>query len=258
MSRKFVIIDHSPALRKIIGAKIRANLDDVQILEADNPESGLSLIQDHRCHLVIYLWDGIDSRGFSLHAKLSQLPSDQRVPFLLLTTSDTAGNLRQIEEAGIEEYLLLPCPSRQFAETLNRVCNPVSLRRDKRYAVQDTIFLLEQRGHALQGNVINASLGGMLCEIPFSEAFNWSLPASASINFFINGKNIVAPHLYSTVVQLTVTHRHPDFSPRKLRISFRFLQVPDETRKSLEEVFSKAEESEQLSGFVPAREEAAL
>ncbi|KIH78021.1 Response regulator receiver domain-containing protein [Geoalkalibacter ferrihydriticus] len=255
MSRKFIVIHHSPALRKIIGAKIRANLDDVQVLEAENSERGLSLVQDHRCHLVIYLWDGCDPGGFALHDKLRDLPNGQRVPFLLLTTSDNEDNFKQIEIAGVQEHLLLPCPSQQFAETLNRVCNPVTLRRDKRYAVQDTIFLLEQRGHALQGNVINASLGGMLCEVPFSESFNWSLPAAASINFFVDGHNIVAPHLYSTVVQLTVTHRHPDFSPRKLRIAFRFLQVPDESRQALQEVFSKVEELEQLSSYNPALEE---
>lgn len=254
MSRKFIIIDRSPALRKIIGAKIRANLDDVQLLEAETPERGLALMQDHRCHLVIYLWDGFDVHGLALYDKLRDLPADRQIPFLLLTTSEGEETLRLIEEKAIPEHLILPCPSRQFAETLNRVCNPVTLRRDKRYAVQDTIFLLEQRGHALQGNVINASLGGMLCELPFSENFNWSLPASASINFFVDGKNIVAPHLYSTVVQLTVTHRHPDFSPRKLRVSFRFLQIPEESHLALNQVFSQLEMMEEMSGFKPVAE----
>ncbi|WP_305044282.1 PilZ domain-containing protein [Geoalkalibacter sp.] len=251
MSRKFIIIDHSPALRKIIGAKIRANLDDVQVLEAETPERGLALLQDHRCHLIIHLWDGFDVHALSLFDKLREMPADRQIPFLLLTSNESEESLRLIAEKGIPEHLLLPCPSRQFAETLNRVCNPVSLRRDKRYAVQDTIFLLEQRGHALQGNVINASLGGMLCELPFSENFNWSLPASASINFFVDGKNFVAPHLYSSVVQLTVTHRHPDFSPRKLRVSFRFLQIPEESRLALQQVFSLMEAMEQTSTYLP-------
>lgn len=245
MSRKIILIDRSPTLRKIIAAKIRAAIGDAVVLEADGPEKALYLLKDNRCNLAIYLWDGIETQGFLLYETLQKLPVDQQVPFLLLTTSDHPDALQQIQQAGIHDYLILPCPPRFFAETLHRVCSPFALRRDWRYSLQDSLFLLEQRGNALQGNVINVSFGGMLCEMPFSEQFNWALPATASINFTLEGKNLVAPHLYSIVVHLAVVHRHADFSPRKLRIAFRFLQVPEATRRIMEEVFATTEKLEQ-------------
>lgn len=247
MSRKIIMIDRSPTLRKIIAAKIRAAIGDAVVLEADCPEKALHLLKDNRCNLMIYLWDGMETQGFLLFETLQKLPVDQQVPFLLLTTSDHPDALQHIQQAGIHDYLILPCPPRFFAETLHRVCNPFALRRDWRYSVQDSLFLLEQRGNALQGNVINVSFGGMLCEMPFSEQFNWALPATASINFSLEGKNLVAPHLYSIVVHLAVIHRHADFSPRKLRIAFRFLQVPQESRRVMDDVFSRTEELEQTS-----------
>jgi CheY-like chemotaxis protein len=249
MSRKIILIDRSPTLGKIIAAKIRAHIGDAVILEANCSEKALHLIKEHRCNLIVYLWDGFEFQGFMLFETLQRLPPEQQVPFLLLTTSDHQETILQIEKIGISDYLSLPCPPQLFAETLHRVCNPFALRRDRRYAVQDTLFLLEQRGAALQGSVINVSLGGMLCELPYSDQFNWALPATASINFSFRGKNTVAPHLYSVVVHLAVIHRHADFSPRKLRIAFRFLQVPLESRRVMEDVFSQTEELEQTEIF---------
>ncbi len=248
MSRKFVIVNHSATLRKIIRAKIRANIDDAVVYEAESSERALLLIRDQQCHLALYIWDGSDRTALEFFHQLQQLPESLRVPFLLLTTDGSDKTVGRIAAAGIRETLTLPCPSLQLAETLNRVCNPVTLRRDKRYAFQDTLFLLEQRGHALEGSVINASLGGMLCEIPYSDRFNWSLPATASINFCIEGETVIAPHLYSVVVQITVTRRHPDFSPKLLRVAFKFLQVPEESRRALEQVFERVRELETISG----------
>jgi hypothetical protein len=77
--------------------------------------------------------------------------------------------------------------------------------------------------------------------MPYSDDFNWSLPATASINLTVDGDSYIAPHLYCAVVQVTVIRRYPDFSPKMLRISFNFLQIPEASRQTLERAFERAE-----------------
>lgn len=241
MSRQFLVINHSSTLRKIIHTQIRANLDDAVVLEAEQTDEALRMIQNRQCHMALFLWDEMLPQDPEIFEKLANLPEDQRVPTLVMTTGACPETFDLLKKAGINEHLPFPCPPAELAETLNRVCNPVTLRRDKRHAFPQANFLLEQRGYAFEGTLINTSLGGLLGEMPYSENFNWSLPATASINLTVEGDSYIAPHLYCAVVQVTVIRRYPDFSPKILRISFKFLQIPETSRQTLERAFERAE-----------------
>ncbi|MDY6847686.1 MAG: hypothetical protein SV239_00940 [Thermodesulfobacteriota bacterium] len=241
MSRQFLVINHSSTLRKIVRTQIRANLNDAVVLEAEQADEALRMIRDRQCHMALFLWDQALPQDPELLQKLAELPEDQRVPTLVMTTDVRGETLDRFRQAGINEHLPFPCLSETLAETLNRICNPVSLRRDKRYAFSHANFLLEQRGHAFEGTLVNASLGGLLGEMPYSDNFNWSLPATASINLAVDGDSYIAPHLYCAVVQVSVIRRYPDFSPKMLRISFNFLQIPETSRQTLEQAFERAE-----------------
>jgi DNA-binding NarL/FixJ family response regulator len=99
MSRQFLVINHSSTLRKIVRTQIRANLNDAVVLEAEQADEALRMIRDRQCHMALFLWDQALPQDPELLQKLAELPEDQRVPTLVMTTDvrgETLDRFRQV------------------------------------------------------------------------------------------------------------------------------------------------------------------
>jgi two-component system chemotaxis response regulator CheY len=241
MIRKLLLVDDSICMRQFLRQKIMANLNDIEVWEAKDTDEADQILAQKTCHLIIQSWHNSINDTLPFLKKLRENQHLRHVPFLLLSFDREEEQIRPLLEAGATECLYLPTPARVLAETINRVCNPVTLRKSDRYSFSSADAFLEQKKHCFGGQVINISLGGMLCELDWFDEFQCGAPLMARVEIPLGEKTISIRELYAKTVNLRLIESNPDHSARRIRIALAFLQVPEDSSAKLLKAFSLSE-----------------
>lgn len=239
MIRHILLVESSAVMRRILHGKIMANLNDTCVAEAQDEGEALDYLSGNSCHLVLFSCDG-QERGLSRFQAALRERGGNTPPLLLLTSHPE----NVPKECSASEKLSLPCSAWVLTETINRACNPVSLRRSKRYSFAGAKVRIQQKTFCFEGDLINISHGGLLCELDWSDDFRWGLPLVVETEIPSGGAAQVTGGFYAKCVNLSLIASNPDFSPRKVRAALAFVHVPPPARDQLEAVFAGAEQDE--------------
>ena len=239
MARHVLIIDKSGLQRRALQANILAVLDDVLISEAASIDSALPLLEKSTIHLVIYGLEKDDQRGIDFCKKELAGSSPSAIPYFFIINDEQIIS-DELPGTG-HKFLKSSSTSKELAGAINSACNPVCLRKSKRYSIPGTHGKLEQRSVSFAVEILNVSSGGTLCDFEVGPSFNCVDPFMMSICFVLDKKEIVAEQLYSVVSKLKVIKRNSDYTPRKVRVGINFINVPDSARENFELVFSQLE-----------------
>lgn len=241
MARHILIVEESQMMRRVLQAQIFANLDDVVILEANGIEQASRIIDTDTVHLIVYGWDTHDEEGLQFCKEAVVCKNGPSIPFLLLI-SDNKEHVAIAAEVVGKAYLAMPCSPAEMAQAIDRVCSPVKLRQTKRYSIGDTHALIEQRQIRMEASVLNVSAGGSLCEFELDSQFNSAFPLTLSIQFDGEDGPVAVKDLNAVVSTLLVVNRHSDQTPKRIRMGFKFVHLPDFARTALTQVFAQAED----------------
>lgn len=243
MARNILIVDRSISMRRIIAAMVQANVNDAVLSYASDYDEAARMVKARGSHIVISTWDSSDSGGQTFFQAIqSENPAGQSIPIIALVAQEHAGKLARV--AAVEE-VLMPCTAEALADVINRVCNPVTLRQSKRYSLPDTTVILVQDGVEQVGAVVvNISSGGLLCEMEYPTHFNCALSMMVSVIFNLQGEELAATGLLSAFTAIKVIARNPDHSPKRIRLAFYFITVPQAAADIMNRVFVHAEEQE--------------
>ncbi|MFA6282507.1 MAG: PilZ domain-containing protein [Desulfurivibrionaceae bacterium] len=248
MARNIIILDSSASMRRIIRTMIQATVNDAVVSEAQDAEEARGLIEDAHYHLVIFSRESSGKKWLEFARKRLALPEAQRTNFVLFTSMRKQDYIEEIRRYGIEEYFTIPCAPNVLGELITRLCTPFSMRKARRYSVPDAIASLEQGGNSFPAEIVNFSEGGLLCELDASSQFNWCMPAMIGLELNLEDATLKVAGLYSVVRRLMVVESNTDYSPRRIRLACRFINVPEESKKQLLQVFEVIEKQEGLLG----------
>ncbi len=243
MLRKILLVDSSEIMRRILRGMLLANVDDAQVIEAGDALTAKDKMNQEEIHIILYSWETSDQD--SLNAFPDQQKNDSP-PLLLLVSRNQEQHIKKNQKNSIE-YLVIPCSAEKLARRINRLCNPVTLRSNKRYSLKDSSIIIQQKSEQFPGILINISFSGLLCVFDFNEAYNWTQPLNIQAKISLDDKIITIDGLYSRLVRLQVIETNPDFTPKKIKTAFEFIQQPSRENKNLlREVFNWSENREKL------------
>ncbi len=240
MVRRILVVNHSAVLRKIVRTKIEANINDALVLEARNGSEVLDLVRKKGAHLVLYGTENPGESASQVMESVRALTPEKPIPFLLLAMGEGEEEVREALAAGADGCLIIPCSAQEIAETINRVCNPVALRRAQRYSIADTFVQVFQKSASYEAELVNISLGGCLCQFEVGAGYLWAEPAMLSFSFDLEGSRVEVEGLHSFPVHLNVIESNPDYTPRRIRIAYSFLNPSESAVQRLNQVFSLA------------------
>lgn len=241
MARKILLVEPITALRKILSGMILSGIDDALVVEADSFTTAEKQLENNAFHLVLFTFDTVNMEWKRFFEKARYAKDGHTIPFVLLAGKSQEKHAQEAVENGITEYLFVPCNTKKITEMINRVCNPIEMRVTNRYSVANTTVYLAQGSKRWQGHLANISAGGMLCDIEWTEDIQWASPFMNDLVFHDNN-DMTINGLYSIMTSLRVNETHQDFSPKKIRSSFRFLTIPEESKKKLENIFRQEDE----------------
>ena len=250
MPRKIMLVDSSASMRRILRAKILANINDADVNEANDVNEAMKNLAQDDYHVVLFSRESSTDEWLNfIKAKKDNPTGNYPTSFILFTSSTQQEYIDKIKAYGVKDHQLIPCSGRALAATLDRVFNPYDLRSNKRYNLPDTMAILEQGQERMQAEVINISMGGLLCEMNFAPQYNLAAPVMITINFpAMEGEELSAGGAYSVMIRLNVVEANSDYSPKRVRVAYRFAMVPEETKKVFEKVFALVEAQEKQFG----------
>lgn len=241
MARHILIVDESDMMRRVLQARILANLDDAVISEASTIEQATRIMDANTVHLILYSWDIQDEMGLQFCQETAAGKNGPAIPFLFLI-SDKREHVAMAEELVANAYLVMPCAPEVLARTIDRVCSPVKLRQAKRYSISDTRALIEQRQVQVESQVLNVSVGGALCEFELDPLLNSAFPVLLSIQFSGEEEQETVKELSAVATTMLVITRHSDQTPKRIRLGFKFVHLTDTAKATLARVLAQAEE----------------
>lgn len=248
MSRNIIVMDSSASMRRIIRTMIQATVNDAVVSEARNAEEAQGLIGDARYHLVIFSRESSNKSWLEFAQKRLALPEAQRTSFILFTSSKKQDYFEEIKRYGIQEHIIIPCGPTALGELIIKTCTHFAMRSSRRYSIHDTSASLSQGSNSFTAEVINFSEGGALCELDAPAQLNWFMPLMISVEFNLDGAKLKVSGLYSLARRLSVIESNPDYSPKRIRLACTFVNVPEESKNQLVEVFALIEKQEGLIG----------
>ncbi len=240
-----MILDRSASMRKIIKTMIQATVNDAAISEAQDAEDAMQLVEEGQFHLVLFTKESSNTGWLEFAQKRLALPDPQKTNFVLLSSSSRQDYFKKIKAYGIQEHLQIPCSPNMLGELITRICNPFILRGARRYSSPNSVAVIEQGAGASEAEVINISGGGFLCELDSPEHFNWAAPFMVTLEFETESGPMNIKGLFSVLSRLIVVDSNADYTPRRVRLACRFINVPEEGRARLDQLFSQIERQEE-------------
>jgi len=244
MSRQILIVDQSASMRRIIKTMILAEVNDAEVAEAQDVVEALARLKDCSYNLVLFSRESSTDQWLDFMRKRGATNGQGKTGFVLFTSSRQKKAIDQFKAHGVKEHLVIPCSPHELGELINRVCSVFTLRSGRRYSLSSATAILEQGANSVTAELINFSDGGILCELAQIGSYNWAAPAMVTLNLPLNGDNCVATGLFSVTTRLSVSESYADHTPKRIRVSFRFLAIPAETRKALDKAFAYIEKQE--------------
>ncbi len=249
MPRKIMVVDSSASMRRIIRTKILANINDADVSEANDVSGAMNSLTKDDYHVVLFSRESSSDDWLNfIKAKRDTPTGKYPTSFILFTSSKQQEYLDKIKAYGVNEYQIIPCSGQALAATIDRVFNPYDLRSNKRYNLPGAEAVLAQGQEKLRAEVINISMGGLLCDMNFNPHYNLAAPVMITVNFPVEGEELSTGGAFAIMIRLNVVESNSDFSPKRVRVAYRFAMLPEETKKVFEKVFASVEAQEKQFG----------
>lgn len=245
MARKILVLDISASMRRIIRTMILATVNDAQVDEVSDSQSAMSLLQRNKYHVALFTPESADQAWFDFLQKNNQQGDvKQKTTYVVFTSSKKQDYLNEVKRYGVEELLQIPCTPQVVGELITRICSPFAMRATRRYNYPNTSARIEQFGRSFQAEVVNFSEGGMLCDLTVPEGYDWSSTSVLNLGFSINDRMYEVSGVLSALSRLEVVESHSDYTPKRVRLAFRFVSVPQDSTETLTEVIGLVEKME--------------
>jgi CheY-like chemotaxis protein len=167
--RRFLLAHPSLTIRAIVKQYILSEFTDVAITVASDAQEALQLLRQQEFDLVLTAGKFPDFTGPQLIAEGLANAAERRSSVLVITSEAAEGGSRAFHAVGVSHFLTPPFSKEELCQKLHQVLNPRALRVHGRFYTPQTqvLFHIPDAAEALPADLINLSLGGFFCEMPF-------------------------------------------------------------------------------------------
>ncbi|HKJ40166.1 MAG TPA: response regulator transcription factor [Anaerolineales bacterium] len=116
MTTKIIVIDDDTAVTDLLSVLLRSHGFDVQV--TNNSVEGLGLIRDEEFDLVILDLMMPEMDGWEI---CKEVRSFSQVPIIVLSALNDPSMVASVLDAGADDYLTKPTPSRILVAHINRI-----------------------------------------------------------------------------------------------------------------------------------------
>lgn len=241
--RKLLLIHPSRSIRALIEKFIFAELNDIEMAEADCGLCALEKIDQKNFDIIIFseLLKDMDLKEFESHKKRSTF--NGRTPLIVLSENESAQSRDELERQGFEHVVQIRVRPADLIEKINAVCDPRQWRKDTRYHIPHATIIVSSPNRMIEASLINVSRGGVLVELTTEdpcELMNGGL--SLTLQIPISDSTSVIGDLTTKLLRIETVAWSPDHVPKTMRGTFIFVDLNPGPKRKLEELIQMAKE----------------
>lgn len=166
--RRILVIHESGVFQSIIKRALTAEVPAVDLHEAHSAKEGLELLEDEPFDMVISANEMEYRNGTDIFEYMHEGGKHKHTGFLLLTSKLDKENRDFFKKKGIRA-LELPFKAGELAHEVESLSIPRVWREHRRYNIPDTTVEIYTDKESYKSNIVNVSLGGMLCDTRFAD-----------------------------------------------------------------------------------------
>ncbi len=245
--RQVLIVHSSRAVSSTVKRYVLSELSDIAFTETGAGQEALEHLQKKHFEVVIADNDLLDMNGLALHEKMQGIALNKETPFIILAPSDvlTSEYINRINQVGIAHYLAVPFTAEEVISEINDVCNPRSWRANDRFHIPNSKAYLHLERELVEIDLINISLGGILCEL-FYDYQVVELLGTNRVSIYIPSPEgyFEITDINCKLSRLNVINWKIDGMAEHVRMTFLFTDLSIETEGLMQQVVEMAKEKE--------------
>lgn len=117
---KIAVIDDATMIRDLIKKFIRQNFTDAKVFDANNGQSGMSLLRKQPVDLILCDWEMPEMNGEELLCWVREQEQLKNTPFIMVTSRGDKEFVVQAIQSGVSDYLVKPFNNNQFLEKIGK------------------------------------------------------------------------------------------------------------------------------------------
>ena len=123
-SRRFLIVDDSITMRRIISSALRSIGHD-QLIEAENGQDALRKLLDEGADFVIADWNMPEMTGLELARWIRGNGFFARLPILMITTRGSKEDVVEALGAEVNDYIVKPFTPQGLREKIDKILKSI-------------------------------------------------------------------------------------------------------------------------------------
>jgi two-component system, chemotaxis family, chemotaxis protein CheY len=121
---KFLIVDDSPTMRRIVSNALR-EIGYSELVEADDGSDAIAKLSSTAVDFVITDWNMPNMNGLELTQSLRKHPQFQAIPILMITTRGMKEDVLAAMNARVNNYIVKPFTAEVLREKINLVLKTI-------------------------------------------------------------------------------------------------------------------------------------
>lgn len=118
---KIAVIDDATMIRDLIKKFIRQNISDAIVFDANNGQSGMSLLKRQPVDLILCDWEMPEMNGEELLIWVREQENLKDTPFIMVTSRGDKEFVVKAIQSGVSDYLVKPFNNKQFLDKVAKV-----------------------------------------------------------------------------------------------------------------------------------------
>lgn len=229
--RKFLLVHESPLIRNLLRRYILSQFNDVQTIDSNSTEDAYKIIRTTKLDLIISGFQACNIDDNSLLKVARSSAKNKDIPFIVITSTDSEKNIRELKEAGIKHYLISPVTALDLRSKIQEISNPVRLRRQKRFSLPGIRATVHLDTGDFKAKIINLAKNSLLGELELTGEMNYPDLLSTtyvSVQFPKVYDNIVVREIWCKVMKVVVLSWDENNCAREIQVVWQFLNIPPE------------------------------
>ncbi|HHT9108224.1 MAG TPA: response regulator [Candidatus Wunengus sp. YC64] len=239
--RNLLLVHGSGTTRSRLKSYILSELDDITISEVSSSQEAIQKCREQKFELVLCGKELPDLNGLALYKKIQTLPINKEVSFILVTSTNTAENIKELLEQGITHYLVFPFTSKELRDKINSACDPRRWRAYERIHIPDAKAIIHTKYDDIEADIINISINGVACDFIYtSEHANLMGGTRITIKFPAEYNNVQVDNLPCRFLRLNALTWKPDGTPERIHAAWGILGFSIQGKKIMEQIFEES------------------
>lgn len=247
MLRNILLIHETKMIRTVIRSYILSEMSDVAIEEFSSAQKSVKAFDNTHYDIVFAgrKMKAMDCITLISHMRNSTM--NEATPFVIVSSGEMSEEIQGELEEGRDFYLTMPFKPNHLSDLIDKLSDPRRLRKHQRVSIAGTLAQLHLENGDVEGDIVNISKGGILCDVINREGYNDLLrDLNMSLLFPMRHDHAVIRDIWCKLLRIVVlTWGHNNY-PDRLRIVWEFVSMDDNERNKLNNLIDSTSKEQVL------------